>query len=440
MSVFQMVLIGVFGLGALLAVAAFAMGWRSGGGDKNVLAGNVTIWGVLPDQMMADLIDSTFSTNQKLRVTYVQKNASTFDQDLIEALSIGSGPDLALLPQGEIIRNQARLYPIAYPARSYQNAFVNEASLFQTPNGVLAIPFVSDPLVMYWNRSLLSSAGMVEPPSTWDDLYKDNAKLTIADPVTKNITQSEVALGEFSNIANAKNILAAMFLQAGDPIVNYSPDTGTAQVALGGSTLAQPSATAIDPTVTALLYYTSFADSSSASTYAWNQALPNAQDAFGSGSLALYIGMASELPTIKQLNPHLDFDVTELPQNSTDHKATYADLYGFGILRNASDVGLAQTVAVDLTGAAALPDLLKKYDYAPAQRSMLVSPPTSDPYLPVFYDSTVIAQGWYDPNPVQTQQILRNMTEKVLGDSHTVANAISVARSQIAQLLPQVLQ
>lgn len=40
-----------------------------------------------------------------------------------------------------------------------------------TKDSIIAFPLTIDPLVMYWNRDILSNAGIVKPPAYWDEIY-----------------------------------------------------------------------------------------------------------------------------------------------------------------------------------------------------------------------------------------------------------------------------
>ena len=100
----------------------------------------------------------------------------------------------------------------------FTDSFIDEGQIFLTPNGALALPFSIDPLVMYWNQDIFASAGLAKPPQYWNDFLNIAPKITSLD-AGQSVAKSAVALGEWSNVTNAKAILSSLFMQAGDPIV-----------------------------------------------------------------------------------------------------------------------------------------------------------------------------------------------------------------------------
>lgn len=144
----------------------------------------------------------------------------------------------------------------------------------------MAFPLLVDPLVVYYNKDILVSQNFVVPPTTWKNLQSSIPYFLKRDP--KNaIVQTPLALGDETNVMHARDILSALFLQTGNPIVAYDPirDQNTATLSRsssGGTTM---------PTAEALNFYTSFANPTS-SNYAWNSSLPSSLQMFLSGRSA----------------------------------------------------------------------------------------------------------------------------------------------------------
>ena len=58
---------------------------------------------------------------------------------------------------------------------------------------------------------------------------------------------------------------------------------------------------------------------------------------FAKGALAMYFGYASEMSEIKNRNPHLNFDLAEVPQIKGDKsKTSFAKIYALAIMKNSS--------------------------------------------------------------------------------------------------------
>ena len=105
MSLFQVILIGVFGFGALIGLFVFATYTSNGSGEQ---IGSVVIWGVLSEDNMQATLTTIGQTNTDLKnVSYVQKNPATLASDLASAIATGASPDLVLASQ-EYIRTLAK--------------------------------------------------------------------------------------------------------------------------------------------------------------------------------------------------------------------------------------------------------------------------------------------------------------------------------------------
>ncbi|MBI2030406.1 extracellular solute-binding protein, partial [Candidatus Kaiserbacteria bacterium] len=335
MTSFQMVLLAVFAASAVTGVLIFAF---AVGKTSSSSIGALTIWGTLDGQEFSTLLrqfadkDSNF-----LQVTYVQKDATTYDADLTRAIASGTGPDLFLLRHDYAYRTAEQIWIIPYTGASYavsrsqfETSFTDVAMPFLGEKGVLAIPFLADPLVLYWNKDVLSTYGYAEPPKYWDELPDMIATITKKNDAGQ-IVLSAIPLGEYANINNAKDILSMMILQVGGVITTY--ENGKLAPALEGH-----SAASLGATEKSLDFYTSFANPSNPKTYTWNRSLPTSRAAFAGGASALYLGYASEDALIKKMNPNLNFAVAKVPQIRTAPVSiNVARVYGFAIPRNAKN-------------------------------------------------------------------------------------------------------
>ncbi|MGH7141628.1 MAG: extracellular solute-binding protein [Minisyncoccia bacterium] len=430
LSLFQLVVFGICGVLIIGGVLVFAA--LSRGGASSV--GMVVIWGTLPQASMDTLLQNLREKNSSFEnVSYKQMDASSYDSDLINAIASGEAPDLALLSADEIMPFQNKLYLIPYTSMSkseYQSSFVGEGDLFLNPNGILALPFTLDPLVMYWNKDLFSAAGLAEPPQYWDDVLTDTPKLTTLS--SRGITTSAIAMGEWDNVSDAKAILSALTMQAGDPITSVDAATGKVSIAYGES----PSQSIESPASSALSFYTDFADPSKIS-YTWNRTLPLSQEAFAAGDLAIYLGLASEDAAIAARNPNLNFGVAELPQAKGEATpVTFGNLTGLTIPRGAKNYQGAVKIAELLSGDAGASGIASALHLPPVRRDLIAASPT-DPNATAFAESALIAHGWLDPDPSGTDSIFQSMIESVLSGQNEPAAAVSQAALALQRLLQQ---
>jgi ABC-type glycerol-3-phosphate transport system substrate-binding protein len=345
-------------------------------------------------------------------------------------MASGSGPDLFLLPQDDIAQFSNKITPIPYTAVSqatFTNSFIDEGQLFLTSQGSLALPFMIDPLVMYCNRDLFSSAGVAQPPQYWSDVLAVSPQLTVANGAT--VTQSGAALGEWSNITNAKAILSALLLQAGDPIITYN-QSGMPQVALGQT----PQGAAENPATSALTFYTDFADPSKTS-YSWNHSLPEAGSAFAGGTVAMYFGFASEDSALAAQNPDLHFGVTLLPQiKGNAVHLTFGNLTGIAISRTSSNRVGALAIAEKLTSQAGITALVAQSDLPPV-RSDIVINTSANAAASVFDQSALIARAWFDPDSTATDSIFQTMIESVVSGQNQPDEAVAQGAQSLSAVL-----
>lgn len=425
---FQIVLIGIFAVFMVIAIIMFAAtGGRSGASG---LAGTVTIWGTLPTEIVNQQIGGYINEfGDDLNIRYVLKNEATFDDELLQALAAGTGPDLFFLPQDKILEHQDKILTVPYenfPERTFRNQYIDEAGLFLTPSGVIAFPFMVDPMVMYYNRDLLSASFLVEPPEYWDELLTFTPQVSVQTE-SGQLIQSAVALGTFDNIAHAKDIFTLIMMQSGNPIVGRNSRgelVSALNVPINNVQVAE----------SALRFYTDFADPAK-ETYSWNTAQRNSRDAFISGQLAVYFGYASELQDLRRANPNLNFDVTLMPQTrGMSTKMTIGQLHGLAISRASQNVLAAFNVANTFSMPAYTENLSNLTLLPPIRRESYATRP-ADPFFALFYDSGVIARGWLDPDPEMTSAIFRNLIRNQNSGSLDLFDNIRQADAAINEIL-----
>ena len=433
-SVFQGVFIGVFALAALIGLFVFATYTNKGGPGA---VGTVTIWGTLPqDDVTNGLLESVKSDNTLKGVTYVQKDESTLPSDLAAAIATGNPPDLVLASQEDLLSLQAFIAPIPLAnvsASSFTNTFADEGSLFAVPSngGYYGLPLLIDPLVLFYNNAILTSQGISLPPSTWEALTGLVPNVA-AYTATRQITRSLIALGTYSNVHDARAILSALFLQVGVPLTVRSGTTGQLSTDLG---LNSPASGGEDPGSAVVRFYTQFADPSKVS-YTWNSSLPDSEQAFGTGDLALYLGFASEARFLKDANPNLAFEVAPLPQPATaSTKATYGLVYALMIPHGAKNAAGAFKAETVLLGAPEQAALASATGLAPATRAALGAANSADPIAAEAARSALYARGWLSPAPASVDQVFTGMINDVVSGKSLIPSALSTADRSLEALL-----
>ena len=427
-SLFQIILLAVFGsLGvAGVLIFAFAVG---GGGPSNVI-GKVVIWGTFDKAAMQSVLDVAMRDNQDLQqVSYVQKPEGSYEQDLSNALAQVQGPDLFILRSDYALKDEPKVKSISYDELSqvqFQNIFAEATNPYLGASGVVAVPFAIDPLVLYWNRDLLSSAGYAKPPAFWDEVPDMAAKITQKDQ-DGGIKKATIAFGTYRNIENAKGILSALFMQAGVPITQAGSD-GTIAAAL-----TQESGGTGSPADDALRFYTEFADPSQ-SDYSWSGSMQGARAAFAAGDVALYVGFGSELPLIASMNPNLNMAIAALPQLRGAARASdFGRAYAFAVPRGSGNPVGAKAVAALLDSATTSAAFARALGISSALRSVLSLPESGN--ADTFNKMAIITRIWRDPDPTQTDPLFRAMIEDTVSGASPLSQALQRAGQQLSQII-----
>ncbi len=422
MSTFKIALISIFSISIVLGIAIFALSKGPSGSSTS----NLVVWGTIAEATFEQAYrNSTLPSNKAIKISYIRKDPADFDAEFVEALADGRGPDIVILREDSVYKHRNKLLVIPYKnysERDFKDKFIEEGELFLSPSGVIALPFIVDPMVMYWNRDLFSNNLVSQPPQYWDQIYSLIDKTTRRDS-NANIIQSTIAFGEWRNIVNAKEIVSMLLLQAGTPITTRT-DQGVFSVL--NSLYNYP----VAPSQSAINFYTQFSNPTGAA-YTWNRSLPSSLNMFLSGSLATYIGFASEIFSIQQKNSNLNFDVTNVPQiRGGAKKIVFGHMYALSLVKQSQQVAGAFTAITALTEPAVIKSLEVVTNLPPVRRDLLADRP-SDAFRTVFYNSALISHSWLDPDPTPSSNTFRDMIESITGGKSRVSEALNRAHDEL---------
>ncbi len=152
---------------ALIGFLLFS-NYRGSSQREKVQIGQVNIWGTLDRSLMEKVLTRLRESNSIYqKVNYIEKSKESYQQDILEALAAGEAPDLILLSNEEIFHNLNKIRIIPYTSfnqRDFLNSYSDAFNIFLSDRGVLAFPFIIDPMVMYYNRSIFKTAAVPLPP------------------------------------------------------------------------------------------------------------------------------------------------------------------------------------------------------------------------------------------------------------------------------------
>jgi ABC-type glycerol-3-phosphate transport system substrate-binding protein len=296
--------------------------------------------------------------------------------------------------------------------------------IFALNDGLYSFPIAIDPLMMYWNRDILSTNGFLEAPETWENLVNSVFPKIIERDFNRTVQRSVVAMGEYENVRNAYGVISALFIQGGSSGVT---ETGGGRYSIqlqnrigGGG----------DPLRSAVDFYTRFSKPGN-TLYSWNRSLPEDRLSFASEDLAFYFGFASEGKQIQKMNPNLNFDIAEVPQDgSTTVRRTYGKFYGLSALKSSENLAGAFSVMSSFSNQSIADAIAISSNMTPVFRASL-SAGSNDTYGRAAYRSASIARGWLNPNKAQVDSIFQTMTQDINENRRDLSEAVSDATGRL---------
>lgn len=409
----QMILIGVFLFFGLVGVVVFS----AFGGDKGDSAEQAggTIWGTLPKDSIQKTIEKLNARQQdSILFSYEEKPLQTFEKDLVNAIAEGRGPDAVIVPEYLIVSLKNKLVEIpwsVYSERQFKDTFFEGAELLTSPKGIIAFPVVVDPLVLFWNRDLFSKKNLFSTPTHWDEMTTFAEKITEKNE-NKVILKPAVSLGEYENISHAKDLFMMLSFQAGAPLVRYDGTKFTVEV--GRSSFNEQ----INPSVLALDFFTQFSNPVQ-KFYSWNRSLLEAEQMFIRGNLGMYFGFGSQLYTLRDKNPNLNFDIALVPQvKGAPQESTFAHVYAVALLQSAKFKTGTYKTMMEITGPA-FQDTFGSISGLPSARKDILSKFPGTAFGDVLHRSALISRTWLDPEHTETDALVKNMIESVSNGSGT---------------------
>lgn len=419
------ILLGLGVFAALFAVLIFSGKIPVGKGNEKV-TGEVMLWGTLPEAGMNGILQYFNPKAQTYRVMYREVPEANFNQTLLEALASGTGPDLIIAPHQIILSQLDRLYPFpisSFSEKAYKDMYVDGASIFFTPQGAAALPVSVDPLVLFYNRTLLSKHGIANPPKYWDEVLNLTSSLTIRNR-EGGFDESAIALGTPNTPYNKDIIMAAVAELGQTAVLKQYDDNGSPYFAVtANDPLADNSE--IYPLATVVRFFTQFADPTK-SSYTWSQFAGNATDQFVAEKLAMYIGYAGEMSTLRARNPKADIDMSYFPQSKGYNTfTTGGKLYGVATLKASRNLNTSLTVESQFAGSEVSPSIAGITGAVPALRAYVGTTGLHD----VVARSMLVVRPWYDSFPIQSAQFAASMLADIvsgrLGPSDAAAAFVS---------------
>ena len=408
----------------IFGLAAFSFGCKT----PPPKDAELEIWGIFDDSDIYEPLIKEYTEEFKhITIKYHKQISSDYEKDLLNIMASGRGPDIFMLHHTWPARYGDKILaaPIGLMTpKQVQDDFVDVVyNDFVVNSDIVALPLSVDTLALYYNKDLFNTAGIPQPPKTWEQLLADVEKLTIKDE-SWNIVQAGAALGTAKNINRSTDILSLLMFQSGTQMVNDKKDSALfhKEIIIDGEIFR--------PGQRSLQFYTDFADSLK-SVYTWNTRMHYSIDTFYEGRVAMMFNYSYHIPTIRAKAPYLNFGISTMPQIATsDVSIDYANYWGMAVSRNSEASEEAWKFIIWLTNK----ENSQKYLEAakrPTARRDLVLWQKDDIDLGVFAEQSLTGSSWYQKDASSVEIVFADMIESVVLGQATVQEAIDKAANQV---------
>jgi multiple sugar transport system substrate-binding protein len=421
----------------IMMFVAFIFILGGGGGGTATQEASLTVWGVFDSREAFDEAIGEFQkANKGITVTYRQFTYPEYEPALLNALAAGEGPDVFMIHNTWLPEHIKKIRPLPtqFPGSKvpllslpqFRTTFVDVAEDDLVVEGtVYGLPLYMDTLALFYNRDMLSSAGIANPPRTWEEFQADVQAITQYDE-SQNITRSGAAMGTAKNINRSTDILMMLMLQSGVQMTNEDVTAATFSRSVGGTPVGE----------IALQMYTDFANPKKAGVkiYSWNLRKNYNIDAFAAGETAMLINYSHQIDAIRKLNPRLNFSVAPVPQPKADDARNYANYWALTVALQSKHPYEAWQFAHFMTaGAGNIPYL--NATVRPAARRDLIEQQKNDPDLNVFAVQALTARSWFQIDSAAVETIFADMIDAVSLSEMTVKDALRQAEAKVTVLM-----
>ena len=431
-------------------------GLTCGTPDQPPATVTLNYWSAWDDEQATKILVRAYQASRPyVVIKYKKLRPEEYEQALLEGWADAEGPDIFSIQNTWVGKYQSRLLPIPPQISIYSmimskslgkdeltvtkksivpitpdrlsKDFVDVVASDMVKNGqIYGLPLYVDNLALFYNKRLLANAGIVAPPTSWEE-FKDDVKKLILQDNDGKLIQSGVALGTAGNITRSFDILSMLMIQNGTAMINQN---GAAfnQPLIGDRTYL--------PGVSALRFYTDFSNPTK-EVYSWNDTMPDSLEAFASGKIAFFFGYSYQIPIIRARAPKMDFDVAYLPQIPQNNKATYANYWAETVWKRTKYPNEAwDFLQFVTTNKDLVKEYLSKSVHPTALKSLLAEQAQSSVDMEVFVNQNVYAKSWYHGrDAVAAENIFKDMINQTILGELTPQQITNNAVDRINQIL-----
>ena len=390
---------------------------------------SIVFWGVNePASVMNAEIQAYKQLHPNVKITYIQQPADQYENLVLGRLTTPNvqKPDIVMIGNSwlPLIKSDLATSP-NYSYQDYKKIFYPTAlSDFTINQSIYAIPSEFDGLGVFYNKTMLTAAGISAPSSDIYEFMNQVKSLTKSQSIqqssTPTIQQAGLAMGTTNNIANSADILSLLMLQNG--VTMTDPTFKNAEFNTPNG-------------VEAINFYTQLPTQYNF----WNSSLPDSVQAFALGQVAMIYGQIQNVLTIKQINPNLDFDIAPVPQ--MDSTINYSKYYGYAVTNTSAYQSQAWDFIKYLEEPTVLQDIYNKtqdiYGIGfPYPRQDMAHLLTNSKYEAAYVKMAPTATSWHMGNESVATKALNTAIDsinKAAGTTPT-ASIVTAAKTVTSEL------
>ena len=414
------------------------------------------------DDALDDIIKAYRETHPNVSIDVVKKRYEEYEDELLRSFAEGNGPDIFSVHNTWLGTYQSLATPMpdsvelvyqevtgglkseviavireeeTMSIRDLETNFVDVVaedvvrsyqpdSKTAAEDKIWALPYSVDTLALFYNKDILNSEGIAEPPTSWSEFQEAVQEISLLD-LDGDVVQSGAALGTTENVERAFDIVSILMMQNGTPMTSSSGKASFSEVPEGSSSR-------VPPALSALEFYTDFANPVKV-VYSWNEGMDSSFDEFANGTTAFFLGYSYHIPLLRAQSPKLNFDITPLPQISDSRTVNYANYWVETVSKDSDYSDYAWDFIQFAASAEQVTSYLDEADRPTALRS-LINTQSDDLDLSVFANQVLTANSWYRGNDAAvTEEAFLDLIDAYLAGSDEPDHDLSVAQSKVNQ-------
>ncbi len=384
---------------------------------------NLEIWGI---QDRASAFEGVISDFTRLRpnaaIRYRELSPDTYEQDLINAVAAGKGPDIFLFHNTWLPKHYDKIVPLAaadLTIENFRNLFPRVAEQDFAPVGTIyALPLYIDTMALLYNKDIFDDKAIALPPKTWPEIQTAISKIR----TIKNgkLTMAGAAIGgSGKSINGASGLLSLLMMQTGTEMV----DNNFARATFSAKGLQS------------LNFYAQFANPKN-KYYTWNDNFDYSLNAFAQGTVGMIFNYASNFRAIKEKNPFVRMGVAEMPQTTANgQRVDYPNYFGLAVSSRSAAPALAWEFIKFLTlNATESSKYLAAAKHPPALRTLINASLNSDEFG-IFARQALTARSWPQIDNIAVDGIFSDMIVNVNRGTLSAQQAIGQSENAVTDLM-----